>query len=85
MTVEKANKIYDILVTIGGAYEVHRDGFIYLHTKSEKVLNEWRFSLKRSYVGRYINSKNIVCCYIDDETPELIKLIKKINKALEKI
>jgi hypothetical protein len=33
LTKEKLNKVYDILVTIGDAYESDRDSFVYTHNK----------------------------------------------------
>lgn len=85
MNQEKANKVYDILVSIGGAYEPYRDSFVYHHTKSKDKCSEWRFSGKLGFGGKYRSSYNRVDCYKEDETPERMKLIKELNSALAKI
>lgn len=82
MTKEKANKIYDLLVSIGGAYEPERDSFIYHHTKSKGGCDEWRFSGKLGFSGKYRSGYNKVDCYREDETPERIKLMNVLNDAL---
>ena len=45
MTKEKANKVYDILVRIGGADEMMRESFIHHHSddRGRDVCSEWRF------------------------------------------
>jgi molybdopterin biosynthesis enzyme len=43
MTTDKANKIYDLLVSIGGAPESDRNDFIYQHCESEYETVEYRF------------------------------------------
>lgn len=53
MTKEKANKVYDLLVSIGGAYEPYGDSFIYHHTESKDGCSEWRFSGKLGFGGKY--------------------------------
>jgi hypothetical protein len=85
MTIEKANKIYDLLVSIGGAYEPQRDSFIYHHSKSKDGCSEWRFSGKLGFGGKYRNYSNRVDCYLEDETPQRIILIERLNDALSKI
>ena len=85
MTEERANKIYDILVNIGGANETMRDQFIFSHCKDMYICQEWRFMGKLGYGGKYRGQYNTVDCYREDETKEQLKLIKKINKELEKI
>ena len=85
MTKEKANKVYDLLVSIGGAYEPERDSFIYHHTESKDGCSEWRFSGKLGFGGKYRSGYNRVDCYREDETPERIKLMDEINGVLAKI
>lgn len=95
MTKEKANKVYDLfvsigghqylLVSIGGAYEPDRYSFIYHHTKDKDGCSEWRFSGKLGFGGKYISGRNRVDCYREDETPERIKLMDELNSALAKI
>jgi hypothetical protein len=85
MTKEKAGKVYDLLVSIGGAYEPDRDNFIYHHTESKEGCSEWRFSGKLGFGGKYRSGYNGVDCYREDETPERIKLMNELNGALAKI
>jgi len=83
MTEERANKIYDILVKYG-ANEYMRRSFINAHTCPD-VCTEWRFMGELGFGGKYRSERNTVDCYREDETKERLKLIKKINKELEKI
>lgn len=85
MTEEKANKIYDLLVTIGGAYEPDRNTFVYHHTKVKYGCREWRFSGKLGFGGKYRSNSNRVDCYREDETNETIKIMNKLNSELNKI
>ena len=85
ITLEKANKIYDLLVDIGGACEPDRDSFIYHHTKSEYGCTEWRFSDKLGFGGKYRSGYNRVDCYREDETSNRIKIIDELNAALSQI
>lgn len=83
---EKANKIYDILVNLGGAVESFRDSFIYHHvfTEEKHSCDEWRFSGKLGFGGKYRSRTNSVDCYKEDENSAIIRLIEKINHELKK-
>lgn len=85
MEKEKAHKIYDLLVSIGGASESERDSFVYHHTKSKDVCDEWRFSGKLGFGGKYRSLRNRVDCYLEDETPERIQLMEQLNNELSQI
>lgn len=85
MTKEKANKVYDLLVSIGGAYEPHRDNFVYYHTESKDGCDEWRFVGKLGFGGKYRSDYNRVDCYLEDETPERVKLMDELNRELAKL
>lgn len=90
MTIEKANKVYDILVNMGGAAENYRDSFIYHHTDNihgecNTLCNEWRFCGKLGYGGKYRSDSNTVDCYLEDETEERLEIIEEINKQLKLI
>jgi len=80
-----ANKIYDILVTLGGAFEPERDSFIYHHSKNKDICTEWRFQGKLGFGGKYYSDLNVVDCYSEDETPTILKLIEKINIELKNV
>ena len=85
MTEERANKIYDLLVTIGGASESQRDTFIYDHTEKITETDEWRFGGYLGFGGKYRADRNLVQCYREDETPEIIEIKKILNTELNKI
>lgn len=82
MTIERLNQIYDLLVSIGGAYEPLRDSFIYVHMDPKYPCHEWRFSGKLGFGGKYRSRTNTVDCYSEDQTPERLKLIEDLNTAL---
>ena len=87
LTLDIANKVYDILVEIG-ALEIMRDAFI--HTQSTEECNEWRFQGKLGFGGKFWNEwsylddepKWRVSCYSEDETPEREKIIEETNQKL---
>ena len=85
MTTEKANKVYDILVLIGGASEHERDSFIHHHVYSKYPCDEWRFGGKLGFGGKYRSRNNRVDCYKEDDTPKRSILIQQINEELSKI
>lgn len=85
MIKEEANKIYDILVNIGGASESERDKFVYDHCESKNIATEWRFCGKFGFGGKYRSKINKVTYYPEDETFERIDLLSKINIELSKI
>ena len=86
MTSDKANKVYDILVEKGGASNHMRDAFVSYYTIEDTTCwDEWRFSGKLGYGGKYRGNKNKIDCYVEDETPETLALIYEINKLLKAI
>lgn len=80
ITKEKADKVYDVLVEIGGADKTDRDNFVYHHIEG---CGEWRFSGKLGFGGKYLSEYNKVTCYPEDETTERLKLINEINEKLK--
>lgn len=85
ITTAKANKIYDLLVSIGGAWESDRDSFIYHHCDVKDGCDEWRFAGKLGFGGKYRSRDNRVDCYKEDDTIERKKIINELNEALSKI
>lgn len=83
MTEEKANKVYDILISLGNAREDDRDSFVYNHITSG--CSEWRFCGNLGFGGKYRASLNTVDCYPEDLTKERIIIIDKIDTELSKI
>lgn len=85
-TSEFYNKVYDILVNLGGAKDdEYRDAFVYEFVNDKFPTNEWRFQGKLGFGGKYRRELNSVDCYSEDETRERIALIKKMNKALKEL
>ena len=85
MTKDNAHKVYDILVRDGKANENNREGFVYHHTESKSECNEWRFRGNLGFGGKYWCKRNVVTCYSEDETPEALKTIEKINTKLSEL
>lgn len=77
---QNLNKIYDLLVSVGGAREKERESFIYHHTNG---CDEWRFQGKLGFGGKYRSRTNTVDCYLEDETPERTKIVKQLNEELQ--
>jgi hypothetical protein len=81
---DKANKVYDLLVSIGGADERMRTSFVYHHCESEYGCDEWRFQGKLGFGGKYYSRGNKVCLYKEDETPERNEIRSHLNSELQK-
>lgn len=80
MNSEFYNKVWDILVLDGGAYEPDRFSFVDCFVNKRNT--EWRFQGKLGFGGKY-RAKNTVDCYFEDETPEIKELIRVINYKLD--
>ena len=85
MTKEKANKVYDLLVEIGGASESDRENFVYHHSTSSSICEEWRFGGKLGFGGKYRSQKNRVDCYKEDENEKTLEIINRLNNSLKEI
>ena len=86
MNEERLNAIYDLLVSIGGASETYRYSFISEHVRNEDfACREWRFCGHLGFGGKYRSQTNKVDCYQEDETPERLAIIEKLNKELAKL
>lgn len=81
----KANEIYNILVSLGGAMEDDRDDFIYHHCLYKDGCREWRFCGKLGFGGKYRSTWNGATYYPEDETPIRKKLANEINSELAKL
>jgi len=77
--------IYTVLIEIGGATENMREPFIDYNMDEGCIVYEWRFGHKLGFGGKYRKVKNEVDCYKEDETPERLELIEKINRQLKNI
>lgn len=76
------SSVYDVLVTLGGANETMRDGFVHNHTDKKSPCTEWRFCGHLGFGGKYRSERNRVDCYREDETPARAKIITEVNAAL---
>lgn len=85
LSKDKANKVYDLLVSIGGANEDDRSSFIYHHCEDKHGCREWRFCGKLGFGGKYRSTWNGVTYYSEDETPERIDIKNQLNSELQKI
>lgn len=82
---DRASKVYDILVSTGGANEIDRDSFLHHHCDSDNGCREWRFGGKLLFGGKYRSLTNTVTYYKEDETEELIRVKNEINTELKKL
>ena len=80
--VEKAQKIYDLLASIGGAAESMRESFIYHHCEAKDGCDEWRFQGKLGTGGKYYSRMNRVDSYTEDRTQEVENIINELNYNL---
>jgi hypothetical protein len=87
LSVETANKVYDILESIGASTAM-RKSFVYTHTKQE--CNEWRFQGKLGFGGKFWNEWSYieeryrwrVSCYTEDKTERNLEIIHRVNIEL---
>lgn len=85
MPMERANLIYNLLITIGKAQENERYDFIHAHCVDKDGCKEWRFQGIFGFGGKYWSDRNEVTYYPEDET-EYIKLSAYLlNEALSNI
>lgn len=85
LTEERANTIYDILVSEAGARESERNDFIYHHCTDKYGCSEWRFQGKLGFGGKYRSTWNGVTYYPEDETSEMVEIKNKVNELLKNI
>lgn len=97
LTLDKANKVYDILVKYGRALESERSSFLDSHIEYVDFHNyikpftnqydckEWRFQGVLGFGGKYRSDTNTVDCYWEDEDPIRLHAISVINDELSKL
>lgn len=76
------NKVYDILVSLGGALEGERDSFVYSFARDPQPSDEWRFGGKFGFGGKYHLGINQVTCYREDHNVKVSRTITAVNSAL---
>lgn len=94
ITKEQANKVYNILVDMGGALDrfderlgghYDRNDFIYNVTKEKYPATEWRFQGHFGFGGKYYPSQNRIGYYPENRTDELDELLNEINNKLSEV
>ena len=83
--IEFFNRVFDLLVSIGGAPESMREDFVYHHARSDTPCDEYRFQGKLGFGGKYRRKTNRVDCYHEDENAERLKIIERLNAELAKL
>ncbi len=78
-------KVFDLLVLIGGANEDNRFEFIYAHTREKTVCVEYRFIGKLGFGGKYYSGSNRVSYYSEDHTAKREEIKNKLNLELAKL
>ena len=86
MNEEIAERVYDVLEAVCGAWEGDRETFVRSQVCARPP-KEWRFQGLLGFGGKFWASGGAwyVNCYREDETPELISMITKANTALSRI
>lgn len=91
---EAANKVYDLLVSIGGADQASRDAFvIYALEEIDHGSTEWRFQGHFGFGGKLYTSWGhgkkmrdwYVRYYKEDTTMERDGLLGTLNKKLDEL
>lgn len=77
--------VFNLLASIGGAHESMRADFVHHHARSNPPCDEYRFQGKLGFGGKYRRKTNTVDCYSEDETPERLAIIERLNAELAKL
>ncbi len=85
LSLVKASAVYDILIEYAGAQKDDKTNFVYHHCTTQHPCTEWRFCGWLGFGGKYRSDYNAVDCYKEDETAEIVEIIKKTNLELSKI
>ena len=88
-TSAKANQIYDILIEFAGPdnYLTPRDSFVRWFVEDSRYSKEFRFQGSLGFGGKFWrnNDRLYVNCYSEDETPERMRVIERVNDALSSL
>lgn len=79
----RAERVYSLLVSIGGAAEMMRGAFVSTHAEGD--CQEWRFGGKLGFGGKYRAERNQVDYYSEDDVPETRAVARELNEALAKL
>ena len=85
LTIEEANKIYDVISAICGAPKYNRLPFINLQTT--EFIKEYRFMGDLGYGGKFWRNNNrwYVNCYNEDNNQSIQKRISVANEMLDNL
>ena len=83
--MEFFDKVYNVLIQFGGCNERGRFNFVYAHARDPHPCDEYRFCGNLGFGGKYRRRTNKVDCYREDETPERLQAIDRINSELAKL
>ena len=83
--VEFYDRVFNLLVSIGGASEAIREDFVYHHARSDTPCDEYRFQGKLGFGGKYWRAGNRVTCYSEDENKGRLEIIRRLNEELSKL
>lgn len=83
--IEFYNRVFDLLVAIGGASESMREDFVYHHARSDEPCDEYRFQGHLGFGGKYRRKTNTVDCYSEDESAQRHEIIRRLNAELAKL
>jgi hypothetical protein len=83
MSPEKANQVYDLLISKVGADEADRTAFAHEFKKTFHT-KEWRYQSSMGFGGKFRTNENgvYIDCYQENESPEINLLIRQINRTL---
>ncbi len=76
--------VYDVLVDEAGASETWRQDFVHAHTV-RPTCQEYRFQGVLGFGGKFWPSNWTVTCYPEDETPERLAVIARVNASLAEL
>lgn len=77
--------VFNLLSSVGGANESMRADFVYEHARAKPPCEEFRFQGRLGFGGKYYRLTNRVSCYREDETPERLAIIERLNTELAKL
>lgn len=79
-----ANRAYDVLVEECDASERERHRFVHYLTNTGHGYKEWRFSGSLGFGGKFwlYPDSCRVSCYVEDQTPERLRIISRANDIL---
>lgn len=96
MNAEFYERVYDLLVSVGGAPENMKAEFVRYFTKPDPMDHpnachgdlpatlEWRFQGHLGFGGKFWRAHrgHDVTCYPESETPQRLALIARLNKEI---